>query len=92
MKKNNNKIYNVNLIITVFVIILLSIIFIFCRFSACVKYSYDYSLLDLLLAQKVALGYNEPTKDVIRKYDMNEDGEITNTDVLIIQHLIIGDI
>lgn len=54
------------------------------------KYANNYSSKDMLKAQKIILGIIEPTEELIEKYDINEDDEITHTDIQIMQQMIIG--
>lgn len=53
------------------------------------KYAEDYSAVDLLKIQKILLGMETATEKTFKKYDINEDGEITYTDLQIIQHMNI---
>ena len=54
-----------------------------------IKHEKDYSTIDILNAQKIALGIKSANKHQLEKYDMNIDGEITHTDIQIIQHFLI---
>lgn len=74
----------------IFLIISFFIISLFWLFSTKTKCVEDYSILDALIAQKTALGYKVTTEEMIDKYDMDFDGEITHTDAKIIQQMVLG--
>lgn len=77
--------------VTIIVVLILSCVCI----ASCVhtqvsvKYEKDYSVVDMLNAQKIILGIKEPSVYELKKYDMNGDGEISYTDIQIIQHLLV---
>lgn len=71
------------------------ILFLFCMYilnthmQVSIKHEKDYSTIDMLNTQKIILEIKKPSKYELEKYDMNSDGEITHTDIQIIQHLLV---
>lgn len=84
---NMNKLKHI-LIVALFIIVMFLFVILF--FPSSIKYANDYSSKDMLNAQKIILGIIEPTEEIFEKYDINEDGEITYTDVQIMQQMILG--
>lgn len=77
------------------IIILLCLILLGCRWlnyscNYSIKYADNYSITDMLSAQQIVLGHTSTTEEALKKYDMNQDGEITSVDVDIIIQLLLG--
>lgn len=53
------------------------------------RHAKDYSSVDLLKIQKIILEIEPQTKETLNKYDVDEDGKITYTDLRIIQDMNI---
>lgn len=87
---NNKNIIKKFTLISIFITLLFCIIYFIQPTKTYTKYSKDYSSVDMLSAQKIILGYSKQTEEMIEKYDINLDGEITYTDIQIIQQMIIG--
>lgn len=90
MDENRRNHYKSLLIVFLIFAILFYIIATLPPFSTHTKYANDYILLDMIKAQRIVLDYDVPTEEMIKKYDINEDAEITATDVKIIQQMILG--
>lgn len=58
--------------------------------SCSVKYANDYSITDMLNTQKIVSGLVVPTEEMVGKYDINQDGEITSIDTDIIKQFLLG--
>lgn len=55
-----------------------------------IKYAKDYSMSDLIEVKKI---YSEdiiPTEEMVEKYDIDEDKEITNVDIELIRQMLLG--
>ena len=90
MSENRRNHYKSLLIVFLIFAVMFYIITTLPPFTTHTKHSEDYSAIDMLRAQKIVLGYTTPTKEMIDKYDINEDGEVTYTDVQIIQQMMCG--
>ena len=55
-----------------------------------IKYAEDYLATDYVKAKKIALSANTPTDEMIEKYDIDNNGEVTCIDVEIIKQMICG--
>lgn len=79
--------------LTIMIITLLTInIVSFCYYTqfVSIKYSKDYSTIDYIKTRKIILEIVEPTDEMFEKYDMDENGEITDSDAQIIKQMILG--
>lgn len=87
--------FNYTLFLTIFLVFIIFCFVIFKFFLPYfsyknIKYAEDYSISDLIKSRNVVLEYVKPTEEMINKYDINEDGKITDIDIKLIQQLIVG--
>lgn len=55
-----------------------------------IKYAKDYSMSDLIEVKKIYSKDIIPTEEMVEKYDIDEDKEITNVDIELIRQMLLG--